>query len=217
MYGRPALTGLERVNYTPDSGAARCECAFSYYLFRFQIYIPIVLYYTLLLFIIWIDCGSGVVGGGGGGGGGRTNGSRKSNLNSDRKRWLGSGGAWLIRTGRLKFKRPRVHAGHKTMPKTNSIRNRARDGYSSVGGGVKGWGVRVLVVIISPLLSELWIYIYIYLYKRNTRLKRDAEFLSLSASSYILLSTLSEPYLLHLSLFGSIFLSVCVPEIVQDI
>lgn len=95
MFGRRALTGSERVNYTPDSRAARYACAFSYYLFRFQIYIPIVLYYTLLLFIIRIDCGSGGVGdgGGGGGGGGRTNGSRKSNLNSDRKRWLGSGGA----------------------------------------------------------------------------------------------------------------------------
>jgi len=89
-------------------------------------YTPISLYYALL-FIIRVR------------GGGRTNRSRKSNLNSDRKRAAapGLGGAWLIRTGRLKFKR-RVRAGHKTMPKTNSIRNRARDGYSSarlLGGG----------------------------------------------------------------------------------
>jgi len=54
-------------------------------------FIPIVLYYTLL-FIIGVGGGGGG-GGGGAGGGGRTNRSRKSNLNSDRKRAVRSGGA----------------------------------------------------------------------------------------------------------------------------
>lgn len=68
------------------SGAVRVvSLVYGYYLFRFQIYTPIVLYYTLLFIIIRVH---------GGGGGGRTNRSRKSNLNSDRKRAApGLGGA----------------------------------------------------------------------------------------------------------------------------
>lgn len=76
----------------------------------------------------------------------------------------GSGGAWLIRTGRLKFKRRSRGGGGRKTPKTNSIGKRdpgKAEGERVMSGGAGD--IYYVVLVISPLLSELW-----------TRLKQDA-------------------------------------------